>query len=56
MPRASVSIGRNYEREDDIEPPAALVHAIVALTLIGYAQNYYFHLRELGCSIDMGDP
>jgi F-type H+-transporting ATPase subunit f len=23
-----------------------LVHAIAALTLLGYAQNYYFHLRH----------
>ena len=23
----------------------ALVHAIAALALLGYAQNYYFHLR-----------
>ncbi|KAF2273003.1 uncharacterized protein EI97DRAFT_436438 [Westerdykella ornata] len=23
-----------------------LVHAIVVLTLLGYAQNYYFHLRH----------
>jgi hypothetical protein len=30
---------------------AALVHAIVALTLLGYAQNYYFHLRK--CNRDI---
>lgn len=29
----------------------ALVHAIVALTLLGYAQNYYFHLRK--CNVDI---
>lgn len=25
---------------------AAIVHAVGALILLGYAQNYYFHLRE----------
>lgn len=25
---------------------AAIVHALVFLVAIGYAQNYYFHLRE----------
>jgi hypothetical protein len=24
----------------------AIVHVIAALIVIGYAQNYYFHLRE----------
>jgi hypothetical protein len=24
---------------------AALLHVLVGLTLLGYAQNYYFHLR-----------
>ena len=27
--------------------PTALIHAIAALLIIGYAQNYYFHLRML---------
>ncbi|KAF2121524.1 mitochondrial F1F0 ATP synthase subunit F Atp17 [Lophiotrema nucula] len=26
--------------------PAPLLHAIVVLAAIGYAQNYYFHLRH----------
>jgi ABC-type iron transport system FetAB permease component len=24
----------------------AVIHAIIGLLIIGYAQNYYFHLRE----------
>jgi len=25
---------------------AAIIHAIVGLVIIGYAQQYYFHLRK----------
>lgn len=30
-----------------LTPVTAIVHVIVALIAIGYAQNYYFHLRKL---------
>lgn len=30
----------------------ALLHLIAGLTLLGYAQNYYFHLRK--CSLTLG--
>lgn len=26
----------------------AIIHAIIGLLIIGYAQNYYFHLRKIG--------
>jgi hypothetical protein len=29
---------------------AAIIHAIVFLVGIGYAQNYYFHLRKFSVS------
>jgi len=29
-----------------MEPGSALVHVIGALMLLGYANNYYFHLRK----------
>ena len=35
--------GNGYESETDIL--AAVIHAIAFLVAIGYAQNYYFHLR-----------
>ena len=34
------------EHRADLRMRTALVHLIAALTLFGYAQNYYFHLRE----------
>lgn len=29
---------------------AAIIHAIIFLVTIGYAQNYYFHLRKFSFS------
>jgi F-type H+-transporting ATPase subunit f len=35
-----------FQRVADIFSfPAALIHAIAVVLAIGYAQNYYFHLR-----------
>lgn len=34
-------------REEVLNVAAAIIHAIVFLVGIGYAQNYYFHLRML---------
>lgn len=36
----------DYGKQADLDV-IAIVHAIVAVMAIGYAQNYYFHLREL---------
>jgi hypothetical protein len=33
-------------------PMVAIIHAIVFLVGIGYAQNYYFHLRKLNDAVD----
>lgn len=44
--------GNGYESETDIL--AAVIHAIAFLVAIGYAQNYYFHLRESSSSFDVG--
>jgi hypothetical protein len=37
---------RGRERTGVADKLAAIVHAIAFLLVIGYAQNYYFHLRE----------
>lgn len=38
-------LGREIqEAETDFAP--AIIHAIVFLLVVGYAQNYYFHLRK----------
>jgi hypothetical protein len=34
----------------------ALVHAIIFLLAVGYAQNYYFHLRKLFSTVSLRDP
>jgi hypothetical protein len=36
--------GESGEAEANLAP--AIIHAIVVLVAIGYAQNYYFHLRK----------
>ncbi|KAF2396674.1 mitochondrial F1F0 ATP synthase-like protein subunit F [Trichodelitschia bisporula] len=46
-PKARGLFGRYKARYFGAKPSAMpLVHAIAALTLFGYAQNYYFHLRH----------
>ena len=48
-------LGRVQGKRDDVGSgeltfgAIALVHVIAALGLLGYAQNYYFHLRK-SCS------
>ncbi|KAK0120643.1 hypothetical protein ONS96_010847 [Cadophora gregata f. sp. sojae] len=34
------------QSEQDTDRISAIIHAIVFLVAIGYAQNYYFHLRH----------
>jgi hypothetical protein len=45
-PRRQERLFPPSQKRQLIRPHLAIVHAIVLLLIVGYAQNYYFHLRK----------